>query len=107
MIKKAHTVVTYLIIMMGMVHIYFARCLEEFDTYTLWFIGSGIAIIFAGLINLIRTKSKENIVYWVCLLTNFLNGGLFIVALKALQDPQVYLGIFLFSSAILLTIKRN
>jgi hypothetical protein len=107
MISKAHSVLSYLIILFGLIHIYFVSCLHTFDEYALWFIGSGIAIIFAGFINLIRAKSSEKIVSVLCLLTNFLMTSLFIVAFFAMQKPQVYLGIFIFALALITSLKNN
>ena len=69
MISKILSITAYTIILFGLIHIYFVTCLEEIDTYALWFTGSGIAIIFAGLINLIRSKSSEKIVFSNCYYT--------------------------------------
>src|SRR5436190_12209428 len=105
--SKIHLILSYLIILFGMVHIYFARCLDSFDTYALWFIGSGIALIFAGFINLIKAKSSERIVYAICILTNIITTILFCVALIAMKNLQVYIGIVLFAIASLLSLKRT
>lgn len=107
MISKAHTIVSYLIILFGIIHIYFVHCLDSFDSYALWFIGAGIAIIFTGFINLIRTKSSEKIVFSICILTNFITASLFVFALFAMQNPQVYIGIFIFVIAFILSLKKN
>ena len=106
-ITKAHSVITYIIILLGAIHIYFSTCYETFDTDTLWFIGSGIAIILAGLINLMKTKSSDKIVYHVCLITNLLITILFCLALLALHGPQVYIGIILFALAFVLSLNRT
>lgn len=105
--SKVHSIVSYAIILVGLIHIYFARCLENFDSYTLWFIGSGMAIIFAGFINLARTKSCEKTIYFVCIYTNVLTTGLFCVALIIMRDPQVYIGVGLFALALFLCAKPN
>ncbi len=104
---KVHPIVSYLIILFGIIHISFASCLDSFDTYALWFIGAGIAIIFAGFINLIRTKSSEKIVFRICALTNFITTSLFVIALFAMQKPQVYIGIIVFSLASILSLKKQ
>ncbi len=107
MLSKIHVIVSYIIILFGTVHLYFTSCLESFDTYALWFIGAGIAIIFAGFINLIKAKSSEKIVFIICILTNFLMTALFCVALFAMQKPQVYIGIVLSAAALILSLKKN
>jgi hypothetical protein len=45
-------IVSYVIILLGVVHISFAFPLHM-NTDTLWFVGAGMAIIFAGLLNLV------------------------------------------------------
>jgi hypothetical protein len=105
--SKIHLIISYLIILFGLIHIYFVRCLDSFDTYALWFIGAGIAIIFAGFINLLKTKSSEKIVFRICILTNFIMTSLFLVALFAMQKPQVYIGIVVFAIALALSLKSN
>ena len=104
--SKVHSFISYSIILFGLIHIYFARCLESFDTYALWFIGSGMAIIFAGFINLARTKSSEKTIYFLCIYTNILTTVLFLIALMAMKGIQVYIGIGLFAFALALCTRR-
>jgi len=67
------------------------------DTYTLWFVGAGMAIIFSGLLNLIaidRGGSKFTKV--IAVIVNAFNCILFCFALPILNQPQVYVGITIF-----------
>ncbi len=67
------------------------------NTGTLWFVGSGMAIIFAGLLNLIaidRGGSKFTKV--VAVIVNAFNCIMFCFALPILNQPQVYVGITIF-----------
>ncbi len=107
MYSKFHILISYAIVLFGLVHIFFVTCLERFDTYALWFIGSAIAIVFAGFINLIRAKSSEKITYSICILTNLIMTFLFCFALLAMQDPQVYIGIFIFGLALFFSCKKR
>jgi hypothetical protein len=107
MLSKTHSIISYVIILFGLIHIYFVTCLDSFDTYALWFVGSGVAIIFAGLINLVKTKSAEKIVFRICLLTNFIMTVLFVTALITMQNPQVFIGIFIFAIAMILSLKKT
>ncbi|MFI5218850.1 MAG: hypothetical protein ACHQNT_05120 [Bacteroidia bacterium] len=106
MLSKFQLIISYIIILFGTIHLYFTSCLETFDEYALWFIGAGIAIIFAGFINLIRTKSSEKIVFIICILTNSLMTVLFALALFAMHKPQVYIGIIVFATAFILSLKK-
>lgn len=103
---KFHSIVSYLIILLGIIHIYFVTCLNSFDTYALWFIGTGIAIIFAGFINLLRIKSVEKIVFKICILTNFIMMFLFFISLFILKEAQVIVGIILFGTSLYLSARK-
>ncbi len=104
---KIHSIVSYLIILLGIIHIYFVTCLNSFDTYALWFIGTGIAIIFAGFINLIRIKSVENIVFKISILTNISMMLLFFLSFFILQEPQVIVGVILFGTSLYFSSIKN
>ena len=67
------------------------------NTDTLWFVGAGTAIIFAGLLNLVaidRGGSKYTKV--IAIICNALNCAMFCYALPILNEPQVYVGITIF-----------
>lgn len=67
------------------------------NTATLWFVGAGMAIIFAGLLNLVaidRGGSKFTKV--IALIVNAFNCIMFFFALSILNQPQVYVGILIF-----------
>ncbi len=104
--SKFYTVLCYIIILFGVIHLFFTSCLESFDSYALWFIGAGIAIIFAGFINLIKTKSSDKIIYTICILTNVIMTALFSLALFAMQDTQVFIGIFIFGLALFSSLRK-
>jgi len=103
--KKSHEILSWLIMLLGAIHIYFASCYGRVDEDVLWFIGAGLAIVFAGLINLIKARSDERIVKIVCIFTNSLMTLLFSFSLIVLQSPQVYIGIALFGAALLLSLQ--
>lgn len=84
------------IILLGMVHISFAFPLHM-NTGTLWFVGAGMAIIFAGLLNLVAINSSvSTFTKWIAVITNAFNCTMFCFAIPILGEPQVYLGIFIF-----------
>ena len=67
----------------------------------MWFLGSGLAIVLAGLINLLlsRDKSRDKLIWIVCLITNATFVVLFSIALFELKQPQVFIGLALFGGA--------
>jgi hypothetical protein len=105
--KRLQLTITILIILLGIVHITFAFPIDELTEGTLWFIGSGVALVLSGLINWIASEggvSKRT--KWITLLCNILMCGLFILAIPVVQGPQVYMGIGLFLAASTLSMLR-
>lgn len=104
MLKKLHLICSYLIIALGLIHILFTVCAyENFSLEAFWFIGSGMAIVFAGLLNLmfLRFREKDLAVWILCLLGNLFSTGLFIIGLFIIGEPQVFVGTLLFGFAAL------
>ena len=93
---KLLKIVSYVIILLGLVHISFAFPLYK-NTDTLWFVGAGMAIIFAGLLNLVALdRGGSKFTKTIALIINALNSLLFCFALSILNEPQVYIGISIF-----------
>ncbi len=107
MFSKTQTILSYIIILLGMVHIIFVFPIEQFKTNTLWFLGTGVAIIFSGLINLIAIKFPEKFITNICILINFIMMFLFLISLLALQEPQVFVGAILFGSTLYLSSRKK
>lgn len=79
-----------------MVHIGFAFPLHM-NIDTLWFVGAGMAIIFAGLLNLVAIdKGGSKFTKAVAIIVNAFNCVMFCFALPILNEPQVYVGITIF-----------
>lgn len=100
MLKTLYKISTYLIILLGIVHVLFT--IQGYGRWTLnamWFLGAGLAIIFAGFLNLIliRDKSHDTVVRLLCLIADWTCFLLFGAALFLLTEPQVYLGLALFA----------
>jgi hypothetical protein len=67
------------------------------NTDTLWFVGAGMSIIFAGLLNLVAMeRGGSKFTKLVAVITNALNCTMFCFALPILNEPQVYVGITVF-----------
>jgi len=67
------------------------------NTDTLWFVGSGMAIIFGGLLNLVAIdRGGSKFTKWIAVITNGFNFVMFCFALPILNEPQVYAGITIF-----------
>ena len=100
MLKTLYKISTYLIIVLGIAHSLFT--IYAYGRWTLnamWFLGAGLALIFAGFLNLIliRDGGKDSVVRLLCLSADALCFLLFVAALLLLTEPQVYIGLVLFA----------
>lgn len=96
-------VVSVAIILLGLIHTYFAFFCHYMDVDNLWFLGAGFAVIIAGLLNFVaidRGGSKFSLS--VALVVNASMCVMFLYAIPILHDAQVYIGITLFSVATIL-----
>lgn len=107
MIKIAHWVVTMLILLLGAVHIGIGFYCRQVSEDTLWFIGAGVAILFAGLFNLLMNVVTAKPACIITLIVNAATLGLFVYAIQVLAGVQVYIGIGLFASATVLAFIRQ
>ena len=107
MFSKTHTILSYIIILLGIIHILFVFPIAEFNTDALWLIGTGAAIIFAGFINIIAIKKSGNLVRNICILTNASMTFLFLISLFALKEPQVFVGVILFGTSLYLSLRKT
>ena len=102
MLKTIHTVCTYLIIALGVLHLLFAfHDYDEFTLGALWFASAGFAIIFAGFLNLIllRHAGRDGLIRALCIIANLICASLFGAALMLMRQPQVFVGLLLFALA--------
>ncbi len=103
-------IVSYIIILLGVVHISFAFPLHM-NTDTLWFVGAGMAIIFAGLLNLVALdRGGSKFTKAIAVVVNAFNCTMFCFALPILNEPQVYVGITIFlitTLAFIFDLVRN
>lgn len=102
MLKTTHTVCAYLIIALGVLHLLFTfHDYDEFTLGALWFAGAGVAIIFAGFLNLIsiRLAGRDALARSLCFIANVILAALFVAALWLMRQPQVFVGVLLFAVA--------
>ena len=88
-------------ILLGGVHLLFVRLnFDRLSLGALWFAGAGLAIIFAGFLNLAlaRSAAGDRLLAGLALTANLILALMFGVALSLLRQPQVILGLALFSA---------
>jgi len=110
MLKTLHTVCTYLIIALGVLHLLFTfHNYDEFTLRALWFASAGFAIMFAGFLNLIsiRLAGRDALVRALCFISNLVVAALFVAALWLMRQPQVFVGVLLFAVAAVATLAAR
>ena len=100
--RLIHKIATGLIVALGALHCAFtAQNHDSFSLDAMWFLGSGVAIILAGFLNVaaLRIGATDRVVKYLCLAANLFFTILFGVALFLLAQPQVIVGLALFLTA--------
>jgi hypothetical protein len=100
--RTAYKICSWVIVALGCVHLLFTlHDYDEFSMRAFWFFGSGLAIIFAGFLNvaLIRDGGRDRIVRLLCIVADASTTLLFAAALMLMRQPQVFLGVALFAFA--------
>lgn len=103
--KATIKTVSFTIILLGLIHTYFAFFCHYMDEDNLWFLGAGFAVIFAGLINFMAVhKGGSKFAATIALTVNLIMCTMFFYALPIMQSSQIYIGIALFAVASILTV---
>lgn len=110
MLRTTHKILTGLILALGSLHILFT--FYDYDTFSLralWFASAGVAMILAGFLNvvLLRDVGQDKVVRLLCVLTNIIFAVMFSAALYLMQQPQVFVGIALFTVAAITAFLVN
>jgi hypothetical protein len=105
--KALNGICAILILLLGLAHTAITLYCRHLDEDGLWFFGSGIAIILAGLFNLLFYYSPTRLIGNFTLIVNLMVTLLFCFALNVIADGQVYFGIVLFAfSTIVVAMRR-
>jgi hypothetical protein len=103
-LRTAYKICSWLIVALGCAHFAFTFLdYEEFSLRAMWFAGSGLALVFAGFLNvaLLRSGGRDALVRALTILTDALCAVLFVAALSLMRQPQVFVGVALFALATL------
>lgn len=98
MLKLLSKIAAYLIIVIGVVHLSFTPfAYSRVTDNTVWFVGSGLAAIFGGFLNLIwlRNIGRDRVTYWLCLIASLLLALFFVLAAVVIPSPPPLLGVVL------------
>ncbi|MCA1817569.1 MAG: hypothetical protein LC746_14465 [Acidobacteria bacterium] len=98
--NAAYKICSWIAVALGCAHLLFTlRNYDEFSTDAFWFAGAGLAIVFAGFLNVALTRDggRDRLIRALCLITNVSCALLFAAALALMRQPQVFAGAALFA----------
>lgn len=98
--RSAYKICSWLIVALGSAHLGFTfHDYDEFSLRAMWFAGSGLALVFAGFLNVAHLRCGDRFVRALTVLTDALCAVLFVAALSLMRQPQVFVGVALFALA--------
>jgi hypothetical protein len=109
-LQAAYKICSWLIVALGGAHVLFTlHDYDEFSLRAMWFFGSGLALVFAGFLNVahLRAAGRDALVRALTVLTNVLCALLFVAALSLMRQPQVFVGVALFAFAALAATRKR
>ena len=100
--RAAYKICSWLIVALGCAHVIFTfRDYDQFSLDAMWFAGAGLALVFAGFLNVahLRIGGRDALVRALTVLTDAACALLFAAALSLMRQPQVFVGLVLFALA--------
>lgn len=101
--KLTKIILSVLMVLLGTIHVVLASTYGIYGIDDIWFIGAGMAIVCSGFLNFIASLNcTRSLADYLAFVSNIILLVLFILARQVLQEPQVYIGIYLYLAAVLL-----
>lgn len=92
--KTVHKVSAWVLVVLGIGHTLLTPLFYPgFTEAALWFAGSGLGLLFLGLLNLIVIMSASRAILNLCLITNLIGSVYTILVAVTLPVPQAFLAI--------------
>lgn len=109
-LRAAYQICSWLIVALGCAHVVFTfHDYDEFSLDAMWFAGAGLALVFAGFLNVahLRAGGRDTVVRALTVLTDAACAILFATALSLMRQPQVFVGLALFALATLFAFTQK
>jgi hypothetical protein len=104
--RKAYCIFAVLSILLGLAHVGFTGVFyPQLDLAAAWFAGTGLSLIFLGVLNLVVAGISRGYRKWLTLLCNSMGLLLFVAIAVMIKSPQGYLGVLLVLGLLLLGLK--
>lgn len=109
MTRRVHWTAATATVLLGSGHIALTLPIHGTLSLTaLWFAGSGLAMVFAGLMNMVALRAIDRASGLPAFLTSALSAAFFAMIWLSLKEPQVVvgLGLFVVMAGLSLTLGR-
>jgi hypothetical protein len=88
------------LLLLGSIHVAFtAVAFEEWSLDAVWFAGTGLSLVFAGLFNLACDRSTGRRVLAHCLVVNIMGSVYSVAVIVTLSEPRAWVGLHVFLAA--------
>jgi hydrogenase-4 membrane subunit HyfE len=110
LMKIFHLIAACLIAILGVIHTAMTPVFyHAFTLDAIWFAGTGLALVFLGLLNIAANKSALSSNFNLCIVANLICTIYFFLLVIILPEPHAFAGVVfilgLFMSSILMRIK--
>ena len=108
MLRRIALLLACLGLLLGAVHLGVLLVAGEgAPSLRLWFAGTGLAIVFAAVINLMALAIQARIAAWVAAGTSVSMAALFAAARPIVDGPQALIGLAVFLGLSILSVARG
>lgn len=106
--KTVHKVSAWILVVLGSGHTLLTPLFSiGFNTDALWFAGTGLGLLFLGLLNLVVLTAPQRTGLRLCLITNLIGALYTILLAVVLPVPQAFLAVLASLGAALGTVAAQ
>lgn len=100
-----YKIVSYLVVITGAIHTIMTPVFySTFSIDTVWFAGTGLSLVFLGLLNLSAINAGISTIFTICIAANIICTIYSIIIVIALREPQSYGALVILIAALISSI---
>jgi hypothetical protein len=98
----------YALIALGTVHALGTRVFYDgLSPGAIWFAGTGLSLVFLGILNLVATAAASSRAWLLCRIANLIGAAFGLLAVLAVPEPQAYLGLLLLVMLVVTSFRSS
>ncbi|MBN2091898.1 hypothetical protein JW964_19940 [candidate division KSB1 bacterium] len=100
--KSFYKTTSFLLVILGVIHTSLTPLFyKTFSVDALWFAGTGLSLVFLGLLNIAALKTSIKSVYQICIFANIICTIYFAIIVIVLPEPQAFIGVLFIVSVLI------